>query len=105
MKCDNPRCQHEFCCLCLHDWTSATYNASLCIGRSEVSYSEVLVSVERQIRSNWAQQVHDTRPAEDTYTKDVLRRFRAVFTTRLESDAELILAEIADVLLRWRRFL
>ena len=90
MKCDNSRCQHEFCCLCLHDWTSATYNASLCIGRSEASHSEVLVSVERQIRSNWAQQVHDTRPAEDTYTKDVLRRFRAVFTTRLESDAELI---------------
>ena len=39
MKCDNPRCQHEFCCLCLHDWTSATYNASLCIGRSEASHS------------------------------------------------------------------
>ena len=35
MKCDNPRCQHEFCCLCLHDWTSAMYNASFCIGSAE----------------------------------------------------------------------
>ena len=36
--CGNPHCQHEFCSLCLHDWTSATYNASLCIGRSEASH-------------------------------------------------------------------
>ena len=54
MMCGNPRCQHEFCCICLHDWTSATYDASFCIGRAEASHSEVLASVERQIRSNWA---------------------------------------------------
>ena len=24
----NPRCQHEFCWLCLHGWTSATHDAS-----------------------------------------------------------------------------
>ena len=42
MKCDNSRCQREFCCLCLHDWTSAMYNASFCIGGAEASHSEVL---------------------------------------------------------------
>ena len=104
MKCDNPRCQHDFCCLCLHDWTSATHNASFCIGSAEASHSEVLASVERRIRSNWAQQAHDTRPAEDTYAEEVLQRFRVALTTRLESDAELFLAEVADVPLRWRRF-
>ena len=52
MTCGNPRCQHEFCCLCFHDWTSAKYNASFCIGRAEASYSEVLASMEKQIRSN-----------------------------------------------------
>ena len=46
-----------------------------------------------------------TRPAEDTYAKEVLQRFRVALTTCLESDAELFSAEIADVLLRWRRFL
>ena len=105
MKCDNPRSQHEFCWLCLHDWTSATHDASFCTGGAEASHSEVLASVERQILSNWAQQVHDTRPAEDTYAEEVLRRFCAVFTTRLESDAELLSAEDAEVPLRWRRFL
>ena len=105
MKCDKPRCQHESCCLCLHDWTSATYNVSFCIGRAEESYSEVLASAERQIRSNWAQQVHDTRPAEDTYAEEVFQRFRVALTTRLESDAELLLAEDADMPLRWRRLL
>ena len=58
--------------------------------------------MERQIRSNWAQQAHDTQPAVDTYVKEVLQRFRAALTTRLESDAELISAENADVPLRWR---
>ena len=105
MTCDNPRCQHEFCWLCLHDWTSATHDASFCTSGAEASHSEVLPSVERQIRSNWAQQAHDTQPALDTYVKEVLQRFRAAFTTRLESDAELISAENADVPLRWRRFL
>ena len=28
MKCGNPRCQHVFCWLCLHGWTSATHDAS-----------------------------------------------------------------------------
>ena len=105
MKCDNPRCQHEFCCLCLHDWANATYNASFCIGRAEASHSEVLASVERQIRSNWAQQAHDTRPAEDTNEKEVLQCFRVALTTRLESDAELLWAEDTEVPLRRRRFL
>ena len=68
-------------------------------------FSEVLASVERQIRSNWAQQAHDTRPAEDTYAEEVLQRFRVALTTRLESDAELFSAEDADVPLRWRRLL
>ena len=99
------RCQHEFCWLCLHDRTRATQDASLCTGRAEASHLEVLPSVERQIRSNWAQQAHDTRPAEDTYAKEVLQRFRVALTTRLESDAELLSAEDADVPLRWRRFL
>ena len=105
MKCDNLRCQHEFCCLCLHDWTSATYNASLCIGRCEASHSEVLASVERQIRSKWARQAHDMWPAEDTLAKEALQHFRVTITTRLERDAELLSAEEADVPLRWRRFL
>ena len=59
--------------------------------------------MERQIRSNWAQQAHDTRSAEDTYGKEVLQRFCVALTTRLESDAELLSAEDADVPLRWRR--
>ena len=105
MKCDSSRRQHEFCCLCLHDWTSATYDASFCIGSVEASHLEVLASVEKQTRSNWAQQAHDTQTAVDTYVKEVLQRFRVAFTTRLESDAELFLAEVADVPLRWRRFL
>ena len=105
MTCDNPHRQHEFCCLCLHDWTSATYDASFCIGGAEASHSEVLASVDRQIRSNWAQQTHGTRRAEDTYVEKVSQRSRAALTTCLESDAELLSAEIADVLLRWRRFL
>ena len=53
MTCGNPRCQHEFCWLCLQDWTSATHDASFCTSRAEASHSEVLASVERQIRSNW----------------------------------------------------
>ena len=61
--------------------------------------------MERQIRSNWAQQAHDTRPAEDTYAEEVLQRFRVALTTCLESEAELFSAEDADVPLRWRRLL
>ena len=105
MTCGNPRCQHEFCWLCLHDWTSATHDAPLCTGRAEASHSEVLASVERQKRSNWAQQVHDTRPAEDTYAEEVLQRFCVALTTRLESDADLLSSDDADVPLRWRRLL
>ena len=105
MTCDNPRCQHEFCWLCLYEWTSATHDAAFCTVRAETSHPEVLASVERQIRSNWAQQAHDTRPAEDIHAEEVLQRFRVALTTRLESDAELFLAEVADVPLRWRRFL
>ena len=84
MTCGNPHCQHEFCCLCLHDWTSATHDASFCTGRAEASHSEVLTSVERQIRSNWAQQAHDTRPTEDTCAQEILQRFRVALTTRLD---------------------
>ena len=80
-------------------------NASLCIGRSEASHSEVLASVEKQKSSNWAQQTHDTRRAEDTYAKKVSQRARAALTTRLESNEELSLTEVADAPLRWRRFL
>ena len=105
MKCDNPRCQHEFCCLCLHDWTSATYNASFCIGGAEASHLEVLEFLEKQIRSKWAQQAHDTQPAVDTYAKEVLQRFRVALATRLESDAELLSADNADVPLRRKRLL
>ena len=105
MTCGNPRCQHEFCWLCLHERTRAAHDASFCTGRVEASHSEVLASVERQIRSNWAQQALDTQPAEDTYAEEVLQRFRVVLTTRLESDAELLSAEDAEVLLRWRRLL
>ena len=89
----------------LSDWTSATHDASCCTGRAEASHSEVLASVERRIRSNWAQQAHDTRPAEDTYAEEVLRRSRVALTTSLESDAEPLSAEDADVPLRWRRLL
>ena len=60
---------------------------------------------ERQIRSNWAQQAHYMWPAEDTYAREVLQRFRVSLTTRLDSDAELLSAEEADVLLRSRRLL
>ena len=81
--CGNPRCQHEFCCLFLHDWTSARYNASFCIGRAGASHSELLASVGRQIRSKWARQAHDMWPPEDTYAKEALRRFRVALTTRL----------------------
>ena len=82
----NPCCQHEFC---LHDWTSATHDALFCTGRAEASHLEVLASVERQIRSNWAQQVQDTRLGEDTCAEEALQRFRVALTTRLESGAEL----------------
>ena len=88
MTCGDHRCQHEFCWFCLHDWTIATYNASFCTGRAEASHSEVLASVERQIRSNWALHARDTQPAVDTFTEDVLQRFSVALTTRLESDAE-----------------
>ena len=57
------------------------------------------------MRPNWAQQSHDTRPAEDTFAEEVLQRFRVAPTTRLESDAELLSSEDADVPLRWRRLL
>ena len=40
MTCGDPRCRHEFCWFCLHDWTSATYDASFCTGRAEASHSE-----------------------------------------------------------------
>ena len=53
---------------------------------AEASHSEVLPSVEKQIRSNRAQQAHDTRPAEDSDGEEVLQ----ALTTRLESDAELV---------------
>ena len=105
MTCGNPRCQHEFCWLCLHDWTTAAHDVSFCTGGAEASHSEVLASVEKQILSNWAQQVHDTRLAEDIYAEEVLQRFRVALSAPLEMDAELFSAEIADVLLRWRRFL
>ena len=105
MTCDNPRRQHEFCCLSLHDRTRATQDALFCTVGAETSHSEVLASVERQIRSNWAQQAHDTQSAEDTYAKEVLQRFCVALATRLESDAELFLAEDAVVPLRWRRLL
>ena len=72
MTCGNPRCRHEFCWLCLCDWTSATLDASFYIGRAEASHSEVLASVERQIRSNRALHAHDTQPAVDTHAKEVL---------------------------------
>ena len=91
------RCRHEFCWLCLYDWTSATLDASFCAGRVKASHSEVLASVERQIRSNRALHAHDTQPAVDTYAKEVLQCFRVALTTRLERDAELLSAEIADV--------
>ena len=64
MTCGNPRCRHEFCWLCLYDRTSATHDASFWTGGAEASHSEVLASVERQIRSNRALQAQDTRPAE-----------------------------------------
>ena len=54
MMCGNPRREHEFCWLCICDRTSATHDASFCAGRAEASHLEVLASVERQIRSNWA---------------------------------------------------
>ena len=64
-----------------------------------------MASVEMQIRSSWAQQVHDSRLAEDTYAEEVLQRFCVALTTCLESDAELLSAEDADVPLGWRRLL
>ena len=105
MMCGNPLCQHELCWICLNDWTNATHDASFCTGRAEASHSQVLPSMERQIRSNWAQQARDTRPAEDTYAEEVLQRSRVALITRLESDAELLSAGHADVPLRWRRLL
>ena len=71
MTCGNHCCEHEFCWLCLHDRTRVAHDASFCTGRAEASHFEVLVSVERQIRSNWAQQGHDTQPALDTFVKEV----------------------------------
>ena len=35
MTSGDPRCQHEFCWLCLHDWTSGTHDASFCTSRAE----------------------------------------------------------------------
>ena len=78
------------------------YNASFCIGSAEASHSEVLAPVERHMCSNWAEQAHD---AGDTYAEQILQRFQAALTTRLESNEELFLAEVADAPLRWRRFL
>ena len=46
MTCGNLRCQHEFCWLCLHDWTCVAHDASFCTGRAEASHAEVLASVE-----------------------------------------------------------
>ena len=41
----------------------------------------------------------------DTYAKEALQCFRVALTTRLETDAKLLSAEIADVFLRWKRLL
>ena len=84
MMCGSPRRQHEFCWFCLHDWTSATHDASFCTGRAEASHSEILESVEMQIRSNCARQAHDMWPTEDIYAKEALQRFRMTITTRLK---------------------
>ena len=35
MSCGNPRCQHEFCWLCLQKWTSSSHDASFCTGSAE----------------------------------------------------------------------
>ena len=106
MTCGNPRCQHEFCWLCLHDWTRATHDASFCTGRVDASHLEVLPSVERQIGSKWAQQAHDTRPAEDTCAEERYFSASAWHSPHvLKAHAELLSAEDADVHLRWRRFL
>ena len=40
----NPRCQHEFCWLCLCGWTSVTHDAS------EASHWEVLASVKAALK-------------------------------------------------------
>ena len=79
MTCGNPRCQHEFCWLCLFDRISATLDASFCTGGAEASHSEVLASVERQIRCKSARQADDMWPA-----KGALERFRVTITTHLE---------------------
>ena len=103
MTCGNPRCQHEFCWLCLHDWTRATHDASFCTGKG-VALGGSGVRGEADTLQLGAT-AHDTRPAEDTDAKEELQRFRVALTIRLESDFELLSAEDAHVPLRWRRIL
>ena len=37
--CNNPRCLHECCWLCLHEWTGATNDAVFCTVRAKTSHS------------------------------------------------------------------
>ena len=57
----NPRCQHEFCWLCLYGWTSATHDAS------EASHSEVLASVK--VASKPAEEIEEDTDKDPEETK------------------------------------
>ena len=82
MKCDTHRCQHEFCCLCLHEWTSAAHDSSFCTGRAKASSGVCGEAVTLQLGATGVRHAASGR-----------------------HDAELFSAEDADVPLRWRRFL
>ena len=38
MKCDNPRCQREFCCFCQYELCWPWYDASFCIGSRGLAF-------------------------------------------------------------------
>lgn len=96
MTCANTRCLHQFCWLCLHDWTSPSHDSSRCAMRLDdpdsgaLGNDEVMAVVEQRILTNWDTQPMETRPSRDTYAAEVRHRFGKALSVVLDSDRDLI---------------
>merc|ERR1719409_1992993 len=102
MTCANPRCHHEFCWLCLHDWHSPTHDSMACTvqllgaaderGAAAPSTNSqrqvVLKSVEKRLWKNWEAQAPELRQSREDYAAKVRHRFDVALSTQLESDRE-----------------
>jgi len=104
MTCANPRCRHEFCWLCLHDWRSPSHDGMACTMRllgvggnggqaaadSPARANAVLASVEKRLWKNWEEQDPASRQSREDYAAEVRHRFGVALSSELESDRELI---------------